>query len=208
MSWVRPFDIITRPAVVPNQPARLGGHAPGRAHQHRAVRPEQEITSPGDFRQDSFERAPVAAVILGQQLRPAVQRVPGFESPQGLLAELREPPRQREAGPDAQPDGQGTSPHVDLVPEPMPVCGDDRILHLNGPVLRIVDRPQDAEHRYALGQSQPSRFIRRRHAARDIVNRARDLAPDRPVLILDERVGTALDVRRLLERRAPAMSAG
>ena len=88
MAGVRPFNVVARTAVIPYQPARLGGHAPGRAHQLCGVRPEQEVAARGHARQDRFKRAPVAAVIFRQQVRCAIQRAPGFKPAQGRAAEL------------------------------------------------------------------------------------------------------------------------
>ena len=92
MAGVHPFNVVTRTAVIPYQPARLGGHAPRRAHQLRGVRPEQEVAACGHARQDRFKRAPVAAVIFRQQVRCAIQRASGFKPAQGQLAELRVSP--------------------------------------------------------------------------------------------------------------------
>jgi len=89
MARVRPFNVVAGTAVIPYQPARLGGHAPGRAHQLRGVRPEQQVAACGYARQDRFKRAPVAAVIFRQHVRCAIQRAPGFKPAQGLPAELR-----------------------------------------------------------------------------------------------------------------------
>ena len=41
------------------------------------------------------------------------------------------------------------SSHLDLVAELVPVGGGEGVLYLKRPTLRVVDRPQDREHRHA-----------------------------------------------------------
>ena len=107
MAGVRALDVIAGTAVVPDEPARFCGHAAGGAHQHRGVRPEQDVASRGYAWQHRLKCAPVAAVILDKDVRGSVQGPPRLKPVSRLTAELREPARQGETGPDAQVTSHG-----------------------------------------------------------------------------------------------------
>jgi hypothetical protein len=77
----------------------------------------------GDARKEPLQLTRVTAVIFHQHIHCSVECAPRIKAAGGLLAELREPSRQRKAGTDPQTRSQGASPHVHLVAEPVPVGG-------------------------------------------------------------------------------------
>ncbi len=64
MAGMRSLNVIPGTAVIPYEPAGVRGDAPGRAHQLRRVRSEQDVAARGHARQDGLERPPVAGVVF------------------------------------------------------------------------------------------------------------------------------------------------
>jgi hypothetical protein len=93
-------------------------------------------------------------------------------------------------------------PHVDLIPEPVPVGSSDGVLDLHWLAVRIVDRSQHAEHRHASRKPQKPSLIGGGHRGGDVVVGASDPASDRSALILDEGMDAALEPLWLLDRGA------
>src|SRR5215468_10367802 len=83
--------------------------------------------------------------------------------------------------------------HLLFVPELVPVGCYNRVLHFHREIVGVEDGPQYADNGYPRRQPECDSFFMCWHPGHQIVDRPRDLPPDRPFWVFDQSVDTASD---------------